>query len=154
MSDTIFVKGVWKILRPDIRQYKQQSIEIELTAEVGVRVPNTEEFVFPDTNVLTPAGMAYVQKQFEASYPMDAPNDGWSNNKPKTEQGWDDDPGPTTDQVKAQAGDEWDDVKDVTDVIKPASVKAEWGDEPTFEEAQTTVPDTEVWNPEEEGWES
>lgn len=145
MSDTIFVKGVWKILRPDIRQYKQQSIEIELTAEVGVRVPNTEEFVFSDTNVLTPAGMAYVQKQFEASYPMDAPNDGWSNNKPVIEK-------------PVATDDGWSTVTDVAVKAEPASAKVDsWGDEPTFDSnfpPDPNLPVTETWNPDDEEWSS
>lgn len=142
MSDeksVVSVIGVWKIFRPDTRQYKQQSIEIEFNAKVGVEVPNVPEYVYPDTTVLTPAGMAYVQKQFEAAYPTETSNEGWSNNKPVAEK-------------PVATDDGWS--TDVTVTTETTSTKAsEWGDTPTFEEAQTSVPDTEVWNPEDEAWE-
>lgn len=112
-----FVVGIWKTLRPDTRQYKQQSIEVEFSQPIAVDIP--AEMVYKTvkdpktgeiTDILTPAGLRYVQEQFEKLFTEQAEG-GWETTASKTvqkaeDEGWE---APATSSDGTE--DDWGDVK-------------------------------------------
>lgn len=153
------IVGIWKVLRPDTRQYKQQSIEVELNCEIFIPIPvEYIHFQEGDTGkiVLTVAGMKYVQDQFELLY-LDNPTEAWEEvNKKANDEGWGDEEQSKVED-KAAEDDGWTDFqpekveKSVEEVVDEG-----WGEDPVFDDDEksgdTNKPDTETWNEEEEGW--
>lgn len=123
------VKGVWKVLRPDTRQYKQQSIEIEMSVVIELEVP--EEYIVGSGPVLNLAGMKWVQEQFEKLYlePI----------------------------AIASKEEEWNDDGETTKEKKTEAEEADgWDADPVFDEDDNKMsgnkPDAEKWNENEEDW--
>lgn len=146
------VVGVWTILRPDTRQYKQQSVEITLDQPIAVEVP--EELVYKTvtdpktgdiTDILTPAGMAYVQQQFEKLYLVPEDKEG----------GWE---APVTKKVaglpapaETKSDDGWEDATDDLPA-KSDSKDEDWGED-VFESSEpSNKPDTETDAKWEDDW--
>jgi hypothetical protein len=162
-EEKYFVAGVWNILRPDTRQYKQQSIEIVFDQPVMIEVP--AEYIVPGKTfedphtgeirfILNPAGVLYVQQQFEKLYEATQTKaEEWTN---KDELPF------LTGKVeapKAKVAD--DDGWDTSDDFPAESPKAEkkvvdeedWGADPVFEDGtEENKPETETWNEDEEDW--
>lgn len=150
------VTGIWRILRPDTRQYKQQSIEIQLDQLVAVEVPDSMVYKTFDNQqtgelgiILTPEGMRYVQQQFEALY-LEPKEDGWDSSLETAKQavdakseGWDDTP---LDAPSADS-DGWE--SDSTSA-KTDSSDDEWGED-VFG-SDTNTPDTESDEKWDEDW--
>src|SRR3990167_6701584 len=94
---TIFL--TWIVLRPDVRQYKQQSVEL-IPSDVKIAVDVPREYVRfqdkkdPEKVSITPLGMLYVQKQIESVYPTKN-EDEWANTE-------------TPVLAKADADDDWE----------------------------------------------
>lgn len=139
----IVIVGMWKVLRPDTRQYKQQSVEIEFNnVPIFVEVP---EEMFLNANVngstvngLTPAGMKYVQDQLEKVYAVeDTPEDGWKEDAPVAEK----------DVKEVEEG--WHLPPADGPVAETASEDDGWDSEVVFEESPVSnKPDTET----DESW--
>jgi hypothetical protein len=175
MSDEMVTVGFsWGVLRPDTRQYKQQSIELTpINLAVAIKVPAFMVLVrkHPDTDdeiiVLTPEGMRYAQEQIEKLFAEEQPatNEGWGDtparlfNKSETpakvesevDEGWETTAAATVSKAEE---DGWVETAGAT---APASEDDEWGDAPTFKGDEGTKisgnePDTEVWNENEEDW--
>lgn len=146
------VVGVWTILRPDTRQYKQQSVEITLDQPIAVEVP--AELVYktvtdPKTgdiiDILTPAGMAYVQQQFEKLYlaPVEDKDGGWDEKPLAAEKVADKAPAP----AETKSDDGWEDATDDLPA-KSDSKDEDWGED-VFERSEpSNKPDTET----DEAW--
>jgi hypothetical protein len=142
----VMVIGVWKLLRPDNRQYRQQSIEIEMNQRVAVDVPNDPKYVVSLSEgiiTLTPDGMKYVQEQFEKLY-MDIADtiEGFEAPTPARKElvndldGWSE----TDTEVKKE-------------VAKVVASDDGWGEDPVFDDTPATnTPETEVWDEKEEDW--
>jgi hypothetical protein len=163
-EEKLYVYGTWKVLRPDTRQYKQQSIEIEFNQQVAVEI-KPEHCLKPIVVdqatgemklILTPEGMRFVQEQFEKLF-AEAPvsEEGWSAPDPFQAR---------KQQVEAEVG--WSDADELPFLTgkaeptkEPAKVAASddgWGDEPVFDSktdaTEGNLPDTETWNENEEDW--
>jgi hypothetical protein len=151
------VVGVWTILRPDTRQYKQQSIEIQLEQGVAVEVPAemiyksvTDKETGEIRDILTPAGVRYVQEQFEKLF---AAGEGqWDDHLEQAvtkvdvkEDGWEDEgfPAPEEPVVSAPV------AEDVFEDGPPEPAGEDgWGDTSVFEDDSTTpnVETDEKWD--------
>lgn len=140
----------WNILRPDTRQYKQQSVEVyPLAVDIEVLVPESMVAIYnPDGPevVLTLAGMKYVQDQFEKLYEQVSPESAsdWDSDIPST--------------APKGSTNEWDDSNFLTGKA-PEEEKEEtadgWDADPVFDEDNKmsgNAPDTEMWNEDEEDW--
>ena len=151
-KDHITVFGKWKIFRPDTRQYKQQSIEVELDLDVAVDVPLQYVFHRVDPNAsptLNLEGMKYVQDQFEKLY------------LEKLEKGvaWEEH---TANTVKTSE-DGWGEEETTTEPTKESTKVTDdssWGDDPVFvddaeddKDTPNNKPDTETWDETKEDWE-
>lgn len=74
MADVI-VTFNWTVLKPDARQYKQQSIElVPVEQQIVVEIPFEEQYIWnygeydgkkDPKPILTPAGLVYAQQQIE-----------------------------------------------------------------------------------------
>ena len=141
---TIFL--TWIILRPDVRQYKQQSIEL-VPSDVKIAVDVPREYVRfqdkkdPEKVSLTPLGMLYVQKQIENVYPTKN-EDEWANTE-------------TPVSAPPDADDGWEaettNVTTIASAEKSVPTQEEWDD--TFDKINNKTPDTEQWDEEKEDWE-
>ena len=95
------------VLRPDKRQFKQQSMELvpEKPLTVQVEVPCTSEYIVNSANinaavlgndsvpdpVLTSAGLAYLSNQIEQHFSDPEPSEedtGWETEAEKSDTGW------------------------------------------------------------------
>lgn len=103
MTDTLPVIFIWDKLRPDQREYRQQSVELEPAENVRIQVdvPADPIYVIPGDDpkqmVLTLAGMKYVIDQFDTVFlpakkeaSVD-PDEDWEEEEPKAEKKTDDD---------------------------------------------------------------
>lgn len=99
------------IIRTDTREFRQNSAELQPSGwGVAVDIPNTPE-MFAAENLLTPAGLVYLQKQLEQPY------QDWTyqltKNKPATsedvEEPWEEDEKKEATKAPETSDDEWGD---------------------------------------------
>lgn len=102
MTDTLPVIFFWDKLRPDQREYRQQSVELTPVENVRIQVdvPADPIYVVPGNDpkqmVLTLAGMKYVIDQFDTVFLLAKkeasanPDDDWEEEEPKAEKKVDD----------------------------------------------------------------
>jgi hypothetical protein len=155
-EEKLYVYGTWKVLRPDTRQYKQQSIEVMFEQPIAVEV-KPEHCLKPivvDQStgemklILTPEGMRFVQEQFEKLFfEASESKDDWPD-------------APITPALIAEHKDDgWDADGGLAEPVKETTKVTEddgWGDEPVFDSktdaTEGNLPDTESWNEDEEDW--
>jgi len=120
------------ILRPDKRQYKQQSMELIPVEPLNVlvEVPCTSDYVVNSANinasvlgnedvpepVFTPAGLAYISNQIEQHFSDPEPEDfvleeskedtGWETETETTDTGW---------ETEEDTADDWESSDDSSD---------------------------------------
>ena len=119
----------WKTYRPDMRQYRQNSVELELVQEVAAVVPNLPDYIYrvvEGVPTLTAKGLKYVQDQFDNVYGVELPEN-------------------TKEFIENEGFETKNNVETIDN----------WGDdepEDKKEKVEENVPDTETWNEKEEDW--
>ena len=130
---TIPIQFVWKIVRPDIRKFKQQSSEFwpqqigGQDIEVEIDLPLTHEYVrnFSDVinhqlghkghqfPVLTAKGYKYLMDELESVHSAEAEDENapWETETPETTESWGDskdEDWSTSDGKKEPSEESWD----------------------------------------------
>lgn len=128
MADTLPVLFIWDKLRPDQREYRQQSSELlPENVYIQIDVPADPIYVIPGKNpaeiILTLTGMKYVIDQFDTVFLP-----------PKKQE--------------PNADDDWEDDKSTEE--SPASEKDDWDSDADFDSEKET--DKVPWNDDGDDW--
>jgi len=136
-------------LRPDKRQYKQQSTELmcppNTNIMIAVEVPCTNEYIYNSAKInaavlstdetapepiLTPEGLFYIHQQFEEYF--SDPEETYELTEASEDEGWETD-----------SADTWDEEETASDEVETSDDV--WEDDSSGSD--------DSWNEDDEGWE-